>query len=334
MDAHSEARRLVDTYTPLIMRLGYSYLRSKEDAEDLCQETLIKLVRHGGGFSDAGHEKAWVVRVAINACKDRLKSADRSRVVGLDSVAEPAATENEGGGGGRRRAVVLGRLRHQLGRRHPGASEQPGVHGRPRGRLVCPGAEDSSSYVYAYDTNPDDSTVCYVEQTKLRSPAKLTGRTSQVRFNRIVATYHGESALPGGNNRVTIAEGRWEFRFIIDYEELGVELCESGPVESPGWSGMALTSARLTPLALQLEFDVKRDGSQFIEVSKHVKEAVGSCEIVLDDGSALSFELSACPSNTSGNGESLRCEVNIPFEGIINIGAVRSVKLGGVTLKP
>ena len=98
MDAHSEARRLVDTYTPLIMRLGYSYLRSKEDAEDLCQETLVKLVRRGGGFADEEHERAWVVRVAINACKDRLKSAERSRVVGLDSVAEPVAETDEGGG--------------------------------------------------------------------------------------------------------------------------------------------------------------------------------------------------------------------------------------------
>lgn len=98
MDAHSEARRLVDTYTPLIMRLGYSYLRSREDAEDLCQETLVKLVRRGGGFADAEHERAWVVRVAANACKDRLKSAERSRVVALESVAEPAAAEAEADG--------------------------------------------------------------------------------------------------------------------------------------------------------------------------------------------------------------------------------------------
>lgn len=48
MDARNETRRLADTYTPLIMRLGYSYLRSKEDAEDLCQETLVMLVRLGG----------------------------------------------------------------------------------------------------------------------------------------------------------------------------------------------------------------------------------------------------------------------------------------------
>ncbi|MGN0072751.1 MAG: RNA polymerase sigma factor [Coriobacteriales bacterium] len=98
MDAQSEARRLVDTYTPLIMRLGYSYLRSREDAEDLCQETLLKLVRHYGGFADPEHEKAWVVRVAINACKDRLKAAERSRVVRLDSVTEPVAAQEAGDG--------------------------------------------------------------------------------------------------------------------------------------------------------------------------------------------------------------------------------------------
>lgn len=202
------------------------------------------------------------------------------------------------------------------------------------GGAYVQGAEDSSSRLYSYDSDPGDNTICYVEQTRLRTPAELAGRTCKVRFNRIVATYHGESALPGGNNRVTIAEGRWEFRFIIDYEELGVELCESGPVESSGWSGMTLTSARLTPLALQLEFDVERDGSQFIEVSKHVKEAVGSCEIVLDDGSALSFDLSTCPSNTSGNGESLLCEVNIPFEDAVVVESVRYVRLGSVALEP
>lgn len=202
------------------------------------------------------------------------------------------------------------------------------------GGAYVQGAEDSSSRMYSYDSDPGDNAICYVEQTRLRTPAELAGRTCKVRVNRIVAAYCGENALPGESNRVTIAEGRWEFRFIIDYEELGIELCESGPVEGPGWSGMALTSARLTPLALQLEFDVERDGSQFIEVSNHVKETVGSCEVSLEDGSVLSFDLSTCPANTSGNGENLLCDVNIPFEGVVDIGAVRSVKLGGVTLEP
>lgn len=98
MDARSEAVRLVETYTPLIMRIGYTYLHSKEDAEDLCQETLVKLVRRGEAFADAEHEKAWVARVAINRCKDVFKSASRNRTVALDEACDrPALPERDGG---------------------------------------------------------------------------------------------------------------------------------------------------------------------------------------------------------------------------------------------
>lgn len=90
MDSQNEAKRLVDAYVPLIMRIGYTYLKSKEDAEDIAQETLIKLVRHEQSFSSAEHEKAWVTRVAINACKNVLKSAARTRSVKLEDVPEPA----------------------------------------------------------------------------------------------------------------------------------------------------------------------------------------------------------------------------------------------------
>ncbi len=90
MSSQDEAKRLVDTYVPLIMRIGYSYLKSKEDAEDLCQETLLKLVRHDQPFNSAEHEKAWVVRVAINACKNELKSAARARNVCIEHVADQA----------------------------------------------------------------------------------------------------------------------------------------------------------------------------------------------------------------------------------------------------
>ena len=98
MDARREAVRLVETYTPLIMRIGYTYLHSKEDAEDLCQETLVKLVRRGEAFADVEHEKAWVARVAINRCKDVLRSASRNRTVALDEACDrPALPERDGG---------------------------------------------------------------------------------------------------------------------------------------------------------------------------------------------------------------------------------------------
>ena len=64
-----EAERLVNTYSDLILRLSYTYLKSTQDGEDICQGVLLKLLTEGRTFDSPEHEKAWVVRTAINACK-------------------------------------------------------------------------------------------------------------------------------------------------------------------------------------------------------------------------------------------------------------------------
>ena len=56
------------------------------------QTVFLKYALHTEPFADAEHEKAWLIRVTINACKDLLKSFFRSRTVSLDEVLEqPAA---------------------------------------------------------------------------------------------------------------------------------------------------------------------------------------------------------------------------------------------------
>lgn len=52
----SEAERLVRTYADLILRLSYTYLKSTHDAEDICQNVLIKLLQGGRAFESAEHE--------------------------------------------------------------------------------------------------------------------------------------------------------------------------------------------------------------------------------------------------------------------------------------
>lgn len=42
-------------------------------------------------FESAEHEKAWILRVTVNACKDLLKSFFRSRTVSLDDIMEQPA---------------------------------------------------------------------------------------------------------------------------------------------------------------------------------------------------------------------------------------------------
>lgn len=87
-----EAERLVRTYSDLILRLSYTYLRSTQDGEDICQTVLLKLLTGGEVFDSPEHEKAWVIRTAINACKDELRSF-RRRVVPLEDAPEAAAPE-------------------------------------------------------------------------------------------------------------------------------------------------------------------------------------------------------------------------------------------------
>ena len=62
-----------------VYRLCYSYLGSPHDAEDATQATFMKLVAKPRGFESEEHEKAWLLRVAANHCKDVLKSAARAR---------------------------------------------------------------------------------------------------------------------------------------------------------------------------------------------------------------------------------------------------------------
>ena len=87
-----QAERLVNTYSDLILRLSFTYLGTTADAEDVCQDIFLKLLARPRDFAGPEHEKAWIVRAAVNACKDELR-AFRRRAVPLDAVAEAAAPE-------------------------------------------------------------------------------------------------------------------------------------------------------------------------------------------------------------------------------------------------
>ena len=78
------AEYLVERYADTILRIGYTWHSNLHDAQDICQIVFIKLLEHPKTFSDAGQEKAWVIRVAINECKNRKKSAWFRKTVPLD----------------------------------------------------------------------------------------------------------------------------------------------------------------------------------------------------------------------------------------------------------
>ena len=74
----------VERYGDTVFRLAYSYLKNRADAEDVMQETLLKLYLERKPFRSPEHERYWVVRVAVNESRRLLRSFWRSRAVPLD----------------------------------------------------------------------------------------------------------------------------------------------------------------------------------------------------------------------------------------------------------
>jgi RNA polymerase sigma factor (sigma-70 family) len=74
MDKNDYITILVVKYADMVLRLALSYLRNLADAQDVCQEVYIKLFKHPISFNDSEHEKAWIIRVTINTCKDLTRS--------------------------------------------------------------------------------------------------------------------------------------------------------------------------------------------------------------------------------------------------------------------
>ena len=83
-----QAERFVSTYADPILRLSLTYSLTREDAQDICQDIFLKLLEEGREFQDLEHEKAFVLRAAINRCKDLLKSARRRRNVPMEEAEE------------------------------------------------------------------------------------------------------------------------------------------------------------------------------------------------------------------------------------------------------
>lgn len=84
------AGRMLDRYGDSILRLAYSYLHNMSDAEDVVQETLIKYMKTSPSFENEAHEKAWLMRVAINIAKNRI---DYNRIRQTDELEESLVAE-------------------------------------------------------------------------------------------------------------------------------------------------------------------------------------------------------------------------------------------------
>lgn len=93
--SESEFGQKYDQYCKLVYRTAYQYLLSAAEAEDVTQEVFVKLLLSKKAFTSGEHEKAWLLRVTINLCKNTLKSKAFQSAQLQDDVKESTAFEDE-----------------------------------------------------------------------------------------------------------------------------------------------------------------------------------------------------------------------------------------------
>ena len=88
------AEILMETYGNMLFRICLVTLGSQADAEDAVQDTFLRYLQKAPPFASAEHEKAWLIRVATNRCRDMLRT--RHVHADLDSVQAYAQDEEDG----------------------------------------------------------------------------------------------------------------------------------------------------------------------------------------------------------------------------------------------
>ena len=89
--------QLVSVYGDMVYRLAYAQTRSRHDADDIFQEVFLQTVRKRPVFDSEEHEKAWLIRVNINVCKNFLRFHSLHPMVDYEKLTMKYHTEEENG---------------------------------------------------------------------------------------------------------------------------------------------------------------------------------------------------------------------------------------------
>ncbi len=93
--SHEALTAAYDRHFDMIYRICYTLMGNVHDTEDAVQSVFIKLFNSKMCFSDIEHEKAWLIKVAQNQCRDYHKQWWRKKVTFTESTKEHAVHTRE-----------------------------------------------------------------------------------------------------------------------------------------------------------------------------------------------------------------------------------------------
>ena len=76
--------RIVETYSDMLLRIALNRVKTIPAAEDIVQGVFERLMRRRPIFESSEHEKAWLIRTAVNLCLTDLRAESRHGELPLD----------------------------------------------------------------------------------------------------------------------------------------------------------------------------------------------------------------------------------------------------------
>lgn len=103
---------IVEAHYPRCLRYATRMLGSREDAEDVVQESFVRAYRALGNYDERGQFQAWLFQILVNRCRSRAGQKDRKAnwVPVEEAIDLPARVKEEDALQNRRVAQALQQL--------------------------------------------------------------------------------------------------------------------------------------------------------------------------------------------------------------------------------
>lgn len=85
----------VAAYSNMLYKICIVMLCNEQDAQDAIQETFCRYLEKKPDFTDSEHEKAWLIQVVTNICRDMLRFRSRHPKVSIDEITDSYASSDD-----------------------------------------------------------------------------------------------------------------------------------------------------------------------------------------------------------------------------------------------
>lgn len=95
MGTDEDIRNAVLKYSDMLYKICIVILCNEQDAQDAIQDTFCRYMEKKPKFRDEEHEKAWLIRVAVNISHDMIRFRNRHMEVPIDELTDKLAAPQQ-----------------------------------------------------------------------------------------------------------------------------------------------------------------------------------------------------------------------------------------------